>query len=337
MYGETAASSPHRPAARGLSPHVRGNQRDRRVDLVDGRSIPACTGKPCRRSWSARAIRVYPRMYGETRDRRRSHPHPRGLSPHVRGNRWLRGALAECYGSIPACTGKPHGFRRRGYPLQVYPRMYGETHSAAQGLPACAGLSPHVRGNRPAAGDATAAWGSIPACTGKPWRMLRPIWGRRVYPRMYGETLWIVTEQDSGWGLSPHVRGNQGMGLSDVQRRGSIPACTGKPDTSRLANSAHWVYPRMYGETHALQLGRAGLLGLSPHVRGNPNCTAVVAPAQGSIPACTGKPPRSAGCRGSPTVYPRMYGETKVTVAIAAGPEGLSPHVRGNHGVGAVT
>ena len=46
-------------------------------------------------------------MYGETENRFRVSEASFGLSPRVRGNLYSMGGQGECYGSIPACTGKP--------------------------------------------------------------------------------------------------------------------------------------------------------------------------------------------------------------------------------------
>ena len=111
------------------------------------------------------------------------------------------------------------------------------------------GLSPHVRGNRVGDRVQQLPGGSIPACTGKPpftnYLSLGPV----VYPRMYGETHDSTVSPATLVGLSPHVRGNQGMVGAFVPAVGSIPACTGKPDLAEEAATPLGVYPRMYGET----------------------------------------------------------------------------------------
>ena len=93
------------------------------------------------------------------------------------------------------------------------------------------------------------AVGSIPACTGKPVDDGAAIIGAWVYPRMYGETEYPTVQAAALAGLSPHVRGNQGMGIPHLQRGGSIPACTGKPFSGVTGRDNAGVYPRMYGET----------------------------------------------------------------------------------------
>ena len=90
MYGETLLSCLDALAKGGLSPHVRGNLRDRMEGNVRVGSIPACTGKPSPTCGSASWRRVYPRMYGETSRSSSVGSCPSGLSPHVRGNRGRR-------------------------------------------------------------------------------------------------------------------------------------------------------------------------------------------------------------------------------------------------------
>ena len=152
----------------GLSPHVRGNPRNAVLQTSLVGSIPACTGKPpseCRGCWQER---VYPRMYGETEEDDEILDPTAGLSPHVRGNLI---ELLEPFvrkRSIPACTGKPPGRRRRSRWRWVYPRMYGETLHDGRRVLRVAGLSPHVRGNHRFLCRSELLVRSIPACTGKP-------------------------------------------------------------------------------------------------------------------------------------------------------------------------
>ena len=209
-YGGTPVA--HRSAERliidGLSPRVRGNllapsAADTGWPVIRAsRSIPARTGEPVvstgkRFVWSrlrsaapARAtdIAVYPRAYGGTCWAKRTTVKLRGrllcggLSPRVRGNPRLRPARYP-----------PH---RAG--VKVYPRAYGGTiGKRTAALVACdtpsEGLSPRVRGNRPAIAVQ-------PTSTG--W----------VYPRAYGGT--SITR------IGIRLR---------QQCIGSIPARTGEP------------------------------------------------------------------------------------------------------------
>ena len=251
MYGETPPGRRGAQGQGGLSPHVRGNRAAGGSAWRGCGSIPACTGKPRRRGGVQMRQGVYPRMYGETCCRWRRRPFHCGLSPHVRGNRAGGAADFSHQGSIPACTGKPAP-RSGGWCLrQVYPRMYGETYWEAGNALQVAGLSPHVRGNHPRGSGVLPDGGSIPACTGKPWTRRWCGRNRRVYPRMYGETIGTASRLGTGEGLSPHVRGNPGGYRHQPDPHGSIPACTGKPAARSRSAAAAAVYPRMYGETAA--------------------------------------------------------------------------------------
>ena len=196
------------------------------------------------------------------------------------------------FASTGPCTGEPCiclVMPVRGW---VYPRMYGGT---LHGLPVYgldAGLSPHVRGNH-ALGDLQAsAKRSIPACTGEPQKPVDTLTQGWVYPRMYGGTVGSFGGNRLHSGLSPHVRGNLAKDGPSSPVQGSIPACTGEPQTLHLRPIPGQVYPRMYGGT-ALRKGfNGGYRGLSPHVRGNHFGTFQKNQTVRSIPACTGEPKR---------------------------------------------
>ena len=71
-------------------------------------------------------------------------------------------------------------------------------------------------------------------------------------------------------------------------------------------------------------------MGLSPHVRGNPEAEHQVVPSQRSIPARTGEPTLTALSAFVGAVYPRTYGGTFSHSVHSGCSSGLSPHVRGN-------
>ena len=133
--------------ALGLSPRVRGNQVDVLLPLFLLGSIPACTGKPLRRSVVSKRNQVYPRVYGETQPSEVFYELSPGLSPRVRGNPRTFYHVPLQDGSIPACTGKPLGDAPDDVADRVYPRVYGETRVATVPWESHIGLSPRVRGN----------------------------------------------------------------------------------------------------------------------------------------------------------------------------------------------
>ena len=169
--------------------------------------------------------------------------------------------------------------------MGLSPRVRGNP----SGLPLIAyspqGLSPRVRGNHAPVTS---------ACF------------RRVYPRVYGGTLYDHIRSPSNHKqVYPRVYGGTQVlpfGVEGKDYR-SIPACTGEPGSGSGSSrsvrglsprvrgnpggSVQEVYPRVYGGT--IYTRRAGL---SPRVRGNRRY-----------------------CRSSrssaPEVYPRVYGGTQ--------------------------
>ena len=134
-------------------------------------------------------------------------------------------------------------------------------------------------------------------------------------------------------GLSPRVRGNHADRWQRQLPAGSIPACAGEPCCSRQNPLVRRVYPRVCGGTLGPELDLIRRQGLSPRVRGNLQAQAEAVERLGSIPACAGEP-LGAGHRGAARrVYPRVCGGTKPKGRPFPSSLGLSPRVRGNHGV----
>ena len=158
----------YRRGAGGLSPRVRGNPSSTPRPGSTSGSIPACAGEPSTLKRQSSPIRVYPRVCGGTQ----LGPVPRrageGLSPRVRGNRFVGVGHWACLGSIPACAGEPCPRFRRPTCRRVYPRVCGGTCSRRITGSSPSGLSPRVRGNPGVARDRRGRVGSIPACAGEP-------------------------------------------------------------------------------------------------------------------------------------------------------------------------
>ena len=98
----------------GLSPRVRGNQRDGGLCHGHGGSIPACAGEPYREYTDYLATWVYPRVCGGTMAKTAVRLDNRGLSPRVRGNPLPKRHRNGERGSIPACAGEPKRGRENG-------------------------------------------------------------------------------------------------------------------------------------------------------------------------------------------------------------------------------
>ena len=131
-------------------------------------------------------------------------------------------------------------------------------------------------------------------------------------------------------GTSPHLRGNPHPGPAAHVEIRDIPALTGEPIPEPGHGGWHRGHPRTYGGTPGAQLGDAGGVGTSPHLRGNRRRQARDLESLGDIPALTGEPPHRHPCRFNPTGHPRTYGGTRVRDKLAWCDWGTSPHLRGN-------
>ena len=196
------------PSPLGLSPRGRGNHPSKRIPLHPFRSIPAWAGEPQTNPMKATLRAVYPRVGGGTEVYYIAALGLEGLSPRGRGNRRWWPAETACRRSIPAWAGEPDPGRFTATLQEVYPRVGGGTKSLAHHVTTLPGLSPRGRGNQ--FGDLWAAKTrrSIPAWAGEPaFAIMMASWFR-VYPRVGGGTVAVLSVRARTWGLSPRGRGN---------------------------------------------------------------------------------------------------------------------------------
>ncbi len=113
--------------------------------------------------------------------------------------------------------------------------------------------------------------------------------------------------------------------------RGSIPAGAGSPCRISPARREPTVYPRGCGVTNMSRRRRSTSRGLSPRVRGHPDCSGGLTIYAGSIPAGAGSPQEKPQGDGEGAVYPRGCGVTGHLLDVSRGRLGLSPRVRGHH------
>ena len=152
----------------GLSPRVRGN-RARSSSAASGPgSIPARAGEPGPPLRCGGRTKVYPRACGGTELTPDATPLAQGLSPRVRGNRFVQRLVDPQVRSIPARAGEPHPPARPRTSGRVYPRACGGTCRRPRRSDSPPGLSPRVRGNLLGAAERRRLRGSIPARAGEP-------------------------------------------------------------------------------------------------------------------------------------------------------------------------
>ena len=168
VCGGTPSSPFFKLCLKGLSPRVRGNPVRNLLRTGPQRSIPACAGEPTLQGLAWLLGRVYPRVCGGTIPGATMPEYEVGLSPRVRGNRYICRVGYLKGGSIPACAGEPSLCVCHVYVIPVYPRVCGGTTASADISHLLYGLSPRVRGNQPRLPSARSYKGSIPACEGEP-------------------------------------------------------------------------------------------------------------------------------------------------------------------------
>ena len=188
VCGGTKMSVPTSARMGGLSPRVRGNRVLATIFAVPTGSIPACAGEPSVFRVGRHYQKVYPRVCGGTSPPPMTEAQIKGLSPRVRGNLGAARRRRACVRSIPACAGEPIETSKPSRPIKVYPRVCGGTAAPIYFLAAREGLSPRVRGNRPAAHCTDVQIRSIPACAGEPGRGSANAFDASVYPRVCGGT-----------------------------------------------------------------------------------------------------------------------------------------------------
>ena len=208
--------------------------------------------------------------------------------------------------------------------------MCGGTRRRPRFLQRAGGLSPRVRGNRRGGHGRADGDGSIPACAGEPSSSSSRMIGARVYPRVCGGTVNLLSIWARTPGLSPRVRGNRRFDSANDGVLGSIPACAGEPVNNVALFRDAGVYPRVCGGTNKRMAGHALCAGLSPRVRGNRLVGEAASRRDGSIPACAGEPGPAGRRTPTARVYPRVCGGTLVGAFTPENSTGLSPRVRGN-------
>ena len=314
----------------GLSPRVRGNLRPDSNAPPARRSIPARAGEPVRAIAIAGDLPVYPRACGGTIFAANTAALGAGLSPRVRGNRYVGIPERGRGRSIPARAGEPTSTSEASCFSAVYPRACGGTRRNETSIAPRRGLSPRVRGNRGEPAAAVERLRSIPARAGEPSQDRFARGQYRVYPRACGGTSLPSGCTSPRGGLSPRVRGNHHQSPISVEAIGSIPARAGEPGPRLVSMMEAGVYPRACGGTAEWTFTEIVAMGLSPRVRGNPKLPVPSARWTGSIPARAGEPKCLPVCYGNDRVYPRACGGTPSTRICTNRQDGLSPRVRGN-------
>ena len=130
-------------------------------------------------------------------------------------------------------------------------------------------------------------------------------------------------------GLSPRVRGKQGLDPPSPAILRSIPACAGEASSVRRKGLLRGVYPRVCGGSRMGEGLKDLVEGLSPRVRGKRPRLRCAALRLRSIPACAGEADAPVSTAPLAPVYPRVCGGSRFGPVDTYIEPGLSPRVRG--------
>ena len=127
------------------------------------------------------------------------------------------------------------------------------------------------------------------------------------------------------------MRGSHRASKSLLANRGPIPAYAGEPVKSRPQFADGRAYPRVCGGAAPALNFRTIHLGLSPRMRGSPQCAIANTPRRGPIPAYAGEPTRTGPSPLNDRAYPRVCGGARPFLPYSFTISGLSPRMRGSH------
>ena len=150
--------------------------------------------------------------------------------------------------------------------------------------------------------------GSIPARAGETSPPIDSVAGNGVYPRPCGGNDRGAHSEKPEEGLSPPVRGKRQLFTRQQLGIGSIPARAGETSVPSSSTAKYRVYPRPCGGNRVWSKLYGVYQGLSPPVRGKPNCALPASSNDGSIPARAGETYSIALLLFPLGVYPRPCG-----------------------------
>ena len=151
------------------------------------------------------------------------------------------------------------------------------------------GSPPHVRGKVPEYLGGGRYHGITPACAGKRSAVRNSHQWNQDHPRMCGEKITKVKNNQQAMGSPPHVRGKGSTTTAWTLSARITPSHAGKSCTFRRPRWRSRDHPRIRGEKLFVQLPDNRQRGSPPHVRGKVVHLAIVPCGEGITPACAGK------------------------------------------------
>ena len=191
------------------------------------------------------------------------------------------------------------------------------------------GSPPHVRGKVPEYLGGGRYHGITPACAGKRSAVRNSHQWNQDHPRMCGEKITKVKNNQHAMGSPPHVRGKGSTTTAWTLSARITPSHAGKSCTFRRPRWRSRDHPRIRGEKLFVQLPDNRQRGSPPHVRGKVVHLAIVPCGEGITPACAGKRKRRAKRWAAAWDHPRMCGEKSLSFSFCISRYGITPACAG--------
>ncbi len=214
---------------------------------------------------------------------------------------------------------------RRG----AHPRSCGADPHSRSASQSAAGSSPLVRGGRCRYERLVLPRGLIPARAGR-----TPCWytvttRESAHPRSCGADPSQTGLRVAARGSSPLVRGGLSTPFPWWVPRGLIPARAGRTRRHPPRDHTRSAHPRSCGADVVDDLGRRGVQGSSPLVRGGPPEALDHRAAAGLIPARAGRTTQRDQAWAERKAHPRSCGADLAGISPSTLSRGSSPLVRG--------
>ena len=199
-------------------------------------------------------------------------------------------------------------------------------------LSTCSGLSPRLRGSGVELGGGQLLDRVIPAPAGIGDSTTGPPSCGPGYPRACGDRWAEGSVELTAGGLSPRLRGSDGLVGHGLRPRRVIPAPAGIGRVVQFDGRPSPGYPRACGDRSNIVLRSAVKSGLSPRLRGSEPTMTLGEILDRVIPAPAGIGRLSAAIAVAMTGYPRACGDRTSSHSSSSPTCGLSPRLRGSGG-----
>ena len=230
VRGDDVGSGCRRYRGPGSPPRARGRRLSPLSLCLLAGLTPACAGTTDGGGVLAPAVWAHPRVRGDDCRGRLRVPSVRGSPPRARGRRHLLGRYRGEVRLTPACAGTTGTPSRGCRPAAAHPRVRGDDPLGDVFGHLEQGSPPRARGRLEVDESGGLAFGLTPACAGTTASAHLPASDIAAHPRVRGDDVAVLTEQE--------------------RRRGSPPRARGRPRLQSVVSMSATAHPRVRGDDH---------------------------------------------------------------------------------------